>query len=311
MNNFNIKEHFFNPSGRFSRETFTVSYVGLYLTFFLIGFLLGFSNILSSFFLDPFLTAIGGIFLYAMCVVCIKRVHDLNLSGWYGVFIALTPLHIFLLPYLISKKGTPVENDYGEPQRYKSKPLFLYGSYAFCFLCMVLLIIVILGAVAFPAYNKFRSNALQAVFGATGATGTYVVRAFQACISVNPFTSCDEISELGINLDGYNSNEGKSAPNFCVDLKSEIGRETETLKACYSINATTSLVTSTFNKNVCFGDVGGNTCAIADIADSTICVTAVPTTKCTTDSDCTSAGIDTICNTTGTISTCNSVGTCS
>lgn len=138
MNNFNIKEHLFNPNGRFSREAFAVSYGGLVLFSTLTGpLLLKLCNMLLPFFLVFLLTAAYVIYvLYAMCVVCIKRVHDLNLPGWYGVVIVLTPLNILLLPYLILKKGNPVENDYGEPQRYKSKPLFLYGSYAFCFLYM-------------------------------------------------------------------------------------------------------------------------------------------------------------------------------
>ena len=62
-------------------------------------------------------------------------------------------------------------------------------------LLVVVAIIGILAAVAIPVYNQYRQDAAQ---GAFDATGTNIVRAFQACITLNNFAKCDTLSDLKI-----------------------------------------------------------------------------------------------------------------
>jgi uncharacterized membrane protein YhaH (DUF805 family) len=44
----------------------------------------------------------------------VRRLHDLNESGWY-VFLTFIPFCQFFILWLMFKKGTPGTNRYGEP----------------------------------------------------------------------------------------------------------------------------------------------------------------------------------------------------
>ena len=166
-------------------------------------------------------------------------------------------------------------------------------------LLVVVAIIGILAAVAIPVYNQYRQDAAQ---GAFDATGTNIVRAFQACITLNSFASCDSLLELKISPN-YTKVEGSKAPYFCTSLATEIGAEE--FRGCYSVDASSSAVTTTFNEAVCYNDL--DTDGIRDSGED-----ALPTTKCTQSSDCTSAGVGDKCDTTtGATGTCGaSTGEC-
>lgn len=49
--------------------------------------------------------------------LAIRRLHDLNASGWY-VLLTFAPFGQFLILWLMFKKGTPGPNKYGEPPEY-------------------------------------------------------------------------------------------------------------------------------------------------------------------------------------------------
>jgi uncharacterized membrane protein YhaH (DUF805 family) len=46
--------------------------------------------------------------------LAVRRLHDLNSSGWY-VLITFLPFGQLLILWLMFKKGTPGSNKYGEP----------------------------------------------------------------------------------------------------------------------------------------------------------------------------------------------------
>ena len=181
-------------------------------------------------------------------------------------------------------------------------------------------IIGLLAAIGIPAYNAYRTNAAQAAFS---ANGTNVMNAFRACTSANAFASCDTLAEVRWVCPYSNPTcvEGKMAPNFCVGMETEIGGER--FKGCYTANASTGAITSSFNNPICFTEGmasqmhDGTTCG-AGTMSSTVgtidpCDTlATPITRCTATADCTGAGVGDICNTTGQTGTCSTTaGTCS
>ena len=184
-------------------------------------------------------------------------------------------------------------------------------------LLVVVAIIGVLAAVAIPAYNRYKANAAR---GAFAATGTNVVRAFQACTAANSFLQCDTLQEIGINLDAYGPGmEEADAPNFCADLTQEI--DGEVFMGCYSVNISTSLASSTFSDSTCFSDApttsmhDGTACGTGTQSSTTgtldPCDTqALPITSCSVNADCTGAGIGDVCDTRGDTGECQTDGTC-
>ena len=49
--------------------------------------------------------------------LAVRRLHDLNASGWF-VLISFIPFGQLLILWLMFKKGTDGVNDYGEPPQY-------------------------------------------------------------------------------------------------------------------------------------------------------------------------------------------------
>ena len=174
----------------------------------------------------------------------------------------------------------------------------------------------ILAAVAIPAYNRYRQSA---AIGAFSATGTNIVRAFQACVAANSFAQCDSLNEIAITVDG-NKKAGGVVPLFCADMEQEIGGEK--FRGCYGINAASSAVSQTFNERTCFTDIVPGTPPLTNNCDTDRdgtndaktaagfqggdCETAgLPTTKCQADADCVAAGVGDLCSTAGTTGTCD------
>ena len=117
----------------------------------------------------------------------------------------------------------------------------------------------ILAAVAIPAYNKYRKNAAQ---GAFFSTASNIGRAFQACIAVNPFASCDSFGELNLQcnqcIQPIPAGQ-KAAPNLCVNMEEEVGGEV--FRGCITSNASTGSVVVTFNQESCYIDSGADATA--------------------------------------------------
>ena len=107
-----------------------------------------FSNLFNGSILAAVLLTISLILaFYPIFVIVIRRLHDLNLPGWYCIIVVLTRLDFLLLPFLILAKGNPKINKYGEiPLHFKGPSFVLFGSYAVLglYLAGLVLIIVVL-----------------------------------------------------------------------------------------------------------------------------------------------------------------------
>ena len=131
INQQDIKKIFLDYRGRFSRETFAVSY-GSLLLFFMVTTPIFYK--LCALLLPTFLTfllVLGYVIytIYATCVVVIKRLHDLNLPGWYCIAV-FTPLAVLLIPYLVLAKGSNEINNHGSPPLpFRGQRFVLFGSY--------------------------------------------------------------------------------------------------------------------------------------------------------------------------------------
>ena len=131
-------------------------------------------------------------------------------------------------------------------------------------------------------------------------------------MAVNTFGNCDTLSEINIST-SYDTNEGKLAPFFCVDMETEIGGTS--FKGCVSSNAQTGAVANTFNQQICYTDVttgmvGTITCAAGFDAGG-VCDTQVsPLTLCTSNADCTGAMSGNLCGMASTATCGTATGTC-
>ena len=102
-----------------------VTLVGVPLVYFLGSFILpDFLRSLIAFILSLYL-------IYANFMICIKRLHDLSLTGWLSILILAIPLNILFIAYLAIAKGAKGENKYGEPFNTVHPPFLLKISYIF------------------------------------------------------------------------------------------------------------------------------------------------------------------------------------
>ena len=106
-----IKETYFNHTGRFSRKQFIIAEVLLILsTFFFIPFfrLLCVFGRLQGVLIIIWLLSI----IYAHSVIAIKRLHDIDLSGWFSILVYIPYLGVLFYIYLILKKGDNQKNQF-------------------------------------------------------------------------------------------------------------------------------------------------------------------------------------------------------
>ena len=105
----------FTASGRIGRLKFFLSFVVIVVGITILRIILvEVEHTATGKLLEPYFTA----FLFVACncmiaVQVVKRLHDLNRSGWY-FFLFLVPFfNIIMLLFLIFKPGTAAANDYG------------------------------------------------------------------------------------------------------------------------------------------------------------------------------------------------------
>ena len=111
---------FFTTKGRSSRKE--CIYKILIITFFMVSWdytkdiYAKEYNIAS--FLYVLIIGCGGVVMFLQYFpLAIRRLHDLNASGWY-VLLTFVPFGQFLILWIMFKKGTVGSNKYGDPPEY-------------------------------------------------------------------------------------------------------------------------------------------------------------------------------------------------
>ena len=109
--------YFLNPNGRFSRKQFAFFYLGALLVSAILGFLLGFAQLWYEGFIVPdfllWLGALAGLLVwfwlpfsaYLVIVAGIRRLHDLNRSGWFILLAFLPLVNVIMIIYLLAARG--------------------------------------------------------------------------------------------------------------------------------------------------------------------------------------------------------------
>lgn len=111
---------FFTTKGRSSRIEYSIKFI---ITFFI--FIVGIytknyiekENNLSSILFLLIIVFFMYISIFQYLPLAIRRLHDLNASGWY-VLLTFAPFGQFLILWLMFKKGTEGPNKYGNPPEY-------------------------------------------------------------------------------------------------------------------------------------------------------------------------------------------------
>lgn len=116
----------------------------------------GIAMLLTLMLLSPLLP-----FVFYATIVCPKRrLHDLNLSGWY-VLLMLIPLVNFIFTlYLIFAPGSQGSNQYGYPPR-PNRTVHYFGAFVFI---VLISIVTIRTAIAIPVLKDFNQYATQLIY---------------------------------------------------------------------------------------------------------------------------------------------------
>jgi uncharacterized membrane protein YhaH (DUF805 family) len=110
----------FSFKGRASRKEYVIRIILIPMFFIIINLNWEYlDNNKSWFFL---ITAWGFLIIIWILMLqyfplAVRRLHDLNSSGWF-VLISFVPFGQLLILWLMFKKGTDGVNDYGEPPNY-------------------------------------------------------------------------------------------------------------------------------------------------------------------------------------------------
>ena len=149
-------DHPLSPRGRFSRLAYLAWYMVLTLIIMvpvLIG-VIAFTVLGQSLANQDMLLMVGIglmlilylIFFYYAFVITIRRLHDLNQTGWLSLLMFVPLINIGFMLYVMLAKGTPLNNEFGAPRPNRSWEAVLGKIY------IVLSIIgLFAGALAFTA----------------------------------------------------------------------------------------------------------------------------------------------------------------
>ncbi|WP_326518039.1 DUF805 domain-containing protein [Acinetobacter sp. CAAS 2-6] len=120
-----------SPAGRFSRLSYIGWYGLLHLSIFLLAIAfsltLGIISLNNGVLNENFTNALNGmaglgflllfvVYFYFHLVLVIRRLHDLNQTGWISLLLLVPVINFFLAFYLLLAPGTPGMNRYGPPR---------------------------------------------------------------------------------------------------------------------------------------------------------------------------------------------------
>ncbi len=93
------------------------------------------------------------IVIYFSLIFTIRRLHDLDQSGWLSLVTLIPVINLFFFLYLIFAPGTQGSNNYGAPRMTKTWEKVLGWMYG------LVPILGILAAISLPAYQSYVERA--------------------------------------------------------------------------------------------------------------------------------------------------------
>lgn len=118
----------FSIHGRFNRMSYLGGYGLIYLVtllgYFILASFLGGFQLSSNLFNFEFYSSLSGasalvvwafslFLIYLNIVLVVRRLHDLNKSGWIGLLLFIPVVQFFFMIYLLLASGTAGPNEYG------------------------------------------------------------------------------------------------------------------------------------------------------------------------------------------------------
>ncbi len=153
----------YHLSGRIGRLRYLTYYM---FATFLLGIIMGLSVVFVLFIgNDNILTNIFSIivsifylayFIYVVFIYTIRRLNDLDKTGWLCLLMFIPIVNIIFYLYLMLVRGTEGVNDYGNPPRPNKAIHYIGGLFPF-----FIAILGILMAIALPAYQDYVKRAEQ------------------------------------------------------------------------------------------------------------------------------------------------------
>lgn len=157
-------DHPLSPRGRFSRLAFLAWYLVISFSI-MIPIVLGvagffaFSDSVND--LSGILIALAVIavilyivFFYYIIVITIRRLHDLNQTGWLCLLMFVPLVSIGLMLYIMFAKGTPANNDFGAPRPNKNWERILGKVYIWLTVLGLVLIIALFASGSLDSINQ-------------------------------------------------------------------------------------------------------------------------------------------------------------
>ena len=111
-------QKFFTTRGRSSRKEYIVKFITILVFGLTSDYTQKYTDNRIIEFLHVFVLGSAVIIMILQYIpLAIRRLHDLNASGWY-VLISFAPFGQLLILWLMFKKGTDGPNEYGPPPKY-------------------------------------------------------------------------------------------------------------------------------------------------------------------------------------------------
>lgn len=107
-----------------------------------------------------FIVLIG--YLVYTFIFAIRRLHDIDKSGWLSILLLIPLISLFFLLYICIAKGTDGENRFGAPRPTKEWERVMGILYLVLIPVMMIFVIGVLAAIAVPAYHDYVERAQQA-----------------------------------------------------------------------------------------------------------------------------------------------------